>query len=463
MATFTDLVCQVEQWIWGVPLLGLIVLVGLYLTVRTRALPFRYLFYAHKLAFTRSDKGAAGDISHFQALMTVLAGTIGIGSITGVATAISIGGLGAMVWMWISALLGMATKYGEAILAVKYRSVDVKGEICGGPMYYLEKGLKARWLAIAFAVFGMVASFGIGNIVQSNSVALGLVELTGIPPLWTGILLMICVGLALIGGIKSIGKVVSILVPAMAAFYLIGGLAVIVLNIQAVPAAFGAMFRAAFSGSAALGGFAGATVMMAVKLGIERGIFSSEAGLGSSSIAAAAAKTDMPGRQALVAMCSVFITTGIVCTITGIVIAISGAVGELDSTGKVLDGSALALRAFDRLMPYGGIIVAIALFPFGYSTVLSWAYYGEKCVEYLFGIKSVKAYRIFFTLIVIPGAILSLKLVWHLATVFNGLMAIPNLIALVGLAGVIASETRFFEQVLKKEKQVKKTGKQEPT
>ncbi|MEM7174892.1 MAG: sodium:alanine symporter family protein [Chlamydiota bacterium] len=452
MTRFANAIHLLYEWTWSLPLLGLIFLVGLYLTIRTRGLPFRYLFYAHKLAFTRSDKRAAGDISHFQALMTVLAGTIGIGSITGVATAIAIGGLGSMVWMWLAALLGMATKYGEAILAVKYRAIDSRGEMCGGPMYYLEKGLKMRWLGILFALFGALAAFGIGNLVQSNSVALALTAQIGLSPIWTGIVMMVCVGLALIGGIKSIGKVVAILVPAMAAFYLLGGLFIIAINIQAVPAAFAAMFTAAFSNSAAVGGFAGTTVMVAIQTGVSRGIFSSEAGLGSSPIASAAAKTDTPGRQALVAMCSVFITTGVVCTITGLVIALSGIFGEPGLSEKTLDGSVLALSAFDRLLPYGGLIVTIALFPFGYSTILSWAYYGEKCVEYLFGVKIIAAYRVIFTLVVIPGAILSLGLVWDLANVLNGLMAVPNLIALIGLAGVIAKETRFFEQLLKKEK-----------
>lgn len=452
MNDFSQIVMKLEKWLWSPPMLLAIFFVGLYLTIKTRALPFRYLIYSHKLAFTRSDQKETGDISHFQALMTVLAGTIGIGSITGVATAIAVGGLGSLFWMWVSALFGMATKYGEAILAVKYRSIDGQGEICGGPMYYLEKGLKQKWLGVAFAVFGFLASFGIGNLVQSNSVALALEELFLIPPVWTSLLLMVCVGLVLVGGIKSIGKVTSVLVPAMALFYLIGALLVIILHIDLVPKAFLAIFQSAFAPSAAFGGFLGASVMLAVQIGFERGVFSSEAGLGSSSIASAAAKTDLPGRQALVSMCSVFITTGVVCTLTGIVIAISGMFGEVGADGKLLNGSVLALRSFDRLLPYGGIIVTIALIPFGYSTILSWAYYGEKCVEYLLGIKSVRIYRIFFTLIVIPGALLSLNLVWDLATFFNGLMAIPNLIALIGLAGVIQKETRSFEKVLRQEK-----------
>jgi len=452
MLTIQNIVDTLNDWIWGPPLLILLVLVGLYLTVRTRGLQFRYLWYAHKLAFTRHDDSAQGDISHFQALMTALAATIGIGSITGVATAIAIGGMGAIFWMWGAALFGMATKYGEAILAIKYRVSDESGEMCGGPMYYLEKGMKAKWLGVLFAFFAGITALVTGNMVQANSVVLALQDLFHVPPIWTGLVLMVAVGIVLIGGIKSIGKIAGVLVPTMAVFYIVGGIIIILLKIQAIPAAFALIFKSAFSGQAAVGGFAGATVMAAIQLGVSRGVFSSEAGLGSSPIAAAAAKTDTPGRQALVSMCSVFITTGIVCTITGLVIAVSGVFGELGPDGKLLNGSALALRAFDKIIPYGGLIVTIALIPFAYSTILGWAYYGEKCIEYLFGIRATKIYRVIFTLLVVPGAVLSLKLVWGIANMMNGLMAFPNLIGLFVLAGIISKETRFFERLLKKEK-----------
>ncbi|WP_194848453.1 alanine/glycine:cation symporter family protein [Candidatus Neptunochlamydia vexilliferae] len=459
MDRFEQIIDLLNNLVWGPPLIILLIAIGVYLTIRTRALQFRYLVYAHKLAFTRHDDNAQGDISHFQALMTALAATIGIGSITGVATAIAIGGLGALFWMWVAALVGMATKYGEAILAIKYRTTDENGEMCGGPMYYIERGMGWKWLAAIFAILGIGASFGIGNLVQSNSVSLAVQDLFGVGPLWTGIILMGLVGFALIGGIKSIGKIVGLLVPAMAVFYIIGGLLIIFLKIEAVPAAFVLIFRSAFSGQAATGGFIGATVMMAIQFGISRGVFSSEAGLGSSSIAAAAAQTDTPGRQALVSMCSVFITTGIVCTITGLVIAVSGVLGELGPDGQMLDGSAMALRAFDSILPYGGLIVTIALIPFAYSTILGWAYYGEKCIEYLCGIRTIKVYRVLFTLLVFPGAFLSMKLVWNLANMLNGLMAFPNLIALFALTGVIAKETRFFEGILKKEKLARKKNR----
>ncbi len=441
-----------NKLVWGIPLLLLLVVVGLYLTIRTRVVQFRHFWYAHKFAFTRHEESAKGDISHFQALMTSLAATIGIGSITGVATAIALGGLGSLVWMWAVAVLGMATKYSEAILAIKYRISDQNGEMCGGPMYYLEKGLKKKWFGVTFACLAAITAFGTGNMVQSHSVVTALRDLLSFSPMWTGLVLMICVGIALIGGIKSIGRVTSVLVPVMAVFYIGSGIIIIFLNINAVPAAVKLIFKSAFHGQAAVGGFAGATVMMAVRIGVSRGIFSSEAGLGSSPIAAAAAKTDRPGRQALVSMCSVFITTGIVCTITGLVIAISNLLGSLDSDGQVLNGSALALRAFDKLLPYGGVILTVSIIPFAYSTILGWAYYGEKCVEYLFGIHSVKLYRVIFTLTVIPGALLSLEVVWNFANLMNGLMAIPNLIGLFFLAKVVAKETRSFDRLLGEEK-----------
>lgn len=439
-------------YIWSPPLLILLVGAGLYLTIRTRGIQFRYLIYAHKLAFQRHDDDAEGDISHFQALMTALAATIGIGSISGIATAIATGGLGALFWMWVAALFGMATKYAEAILAIKYRVADEKGEMCGGPMYYLSRGLKSKFLAGLFAIFAAITALGTGNLVQSNSVASALVDLFGVPPLWTGLGLMLVVGLALIGGIKSIGKVTGVLVPAMAIFYLLGGLVIMVLRFEHIPAAFGLIFRSAFSGQAAVGGFLGASVMMAIRMGVSRGVFSSEAGLGSSPIAAAAAKTDTPGRQALVSMCSVFITTGIVCTVTGVVIALSGVLGTSGGNGQLLDGSALALRAFDSIIPYGGFIVTIALIPFAYSTILGWAYYGEKCVEYLFGMRAVKPYRLLATLIVFPGAIVSLELAWGISDIMNGLMAFPNLIGLFALGGVISQETRTFDRIVALEK-----------
>jgi alanine or glycine:cation symporter, AGCS family len=444
---------RIENWIWGAPLLILLTAVGLFLTIALRGIQFRYLVYALKLAFTRQDDKSEGDISQFQALMTALAGMIGIGSITGVATAIAVGGLGSLFWMWVASLVGMATKYAEAILAVKYRTTDAKGEMCGGPMYYLERGLKSKKLAIFFALVGAITALGTGNMVQANSIAAGMRELIPIDKTWIGVALSLVTGIALFGGIKSIGKVSSWLVPSMAVFYIAGGLLVVILRIEHLPQAFAEIFTQAFSGKAAFGGFAGSTVMMAVQYGISRTVFSTEAGLGSAPIAAAAAKTDFPARQALISMSGVFITSMIVCTITGMAIAVSGLFGAIGSDGLTLSGSAMAYLAFENVFPYGGLVVTISLILFGYSTILGWAYYGEKCMEYLFGLSVVRWYRFLFILVLIPGATLSLQTVWSFANIMNGLMAFPNLIALFGLSAIIVSETRSFEKILKLERQ----------
>ncbi len=443
MKTLENCLLTVENWIWGAPLLFLLTAVGLYLTIVLRAVQFRYLFYSLKIAFMKHDDKAEGDISQFQALMTALAGMIGIGSITGVATAIGIGGLGSLFWMWVASLLGMATKYAEAILAVKYRTLDAKGEMCGGPMYYLERGLKSKRLAIFFAVVGGITALGTGNMVQANSIAGAVNEIFHIDPMWVGIGLAVITGITLLGGIQSIGKVSSWLVPAMAIFYIVGGLIVIALRIDALPQAFIEIFRQAFQGKAAFGGFAGSTIMMALQYGVSRCVFSTEAGLGSAPIASAAAKTDVPGRQALISMSGVFITSMIVCTITGLAIAVSGLFGQ------PLSGSALALLAFENAFPYGGFVVTISLILFGYSTILGWAYYGEKCMEYIFGLSVVRWYRFLFILVLIPGAMLSLQTVWSFANIMNGLMAFPNLVALFGLSAIVVAETRSFEHLLK--------------
>ncbi|HSW72149.1 MAG TPA: sodium:alanine symporter family protein [Chlamydiales bacterium] len=443
---------RMENWVWGAPLLILLLIVGLYLTFILRGVQFRYLFYSIKLAFTRQDDGAQGDISHFQALMTALAATIGIGSIAGVATAVFAGGLGAIFWMWISALLGMATKFGEAILAIKYRIKDEKGEMCGGPMYYLERGLQMKWLAIFFAIFGALAAIGTGNMVQANSVSLALGELLQIDPWVSGIVLAAVTGVTLFGGIKSIGKVSSVLVPVMAVFYIVGGLIILLLRINEIPAALSLIIKSAFTGQAAFGGFLGSTMMMGIQFGISRGVFSSEAGLGSAPIAAAAAKTDVPGRQALVSMSGVFITSFIVCSITGLAIAVTNVLGGSGPDGVPYNGSVLALKAFDSILPGGGVVVTISLILFAYSTIIGWAYYGEKCMEYLCGVKIVPWYRLLFTAALIPGAIMGLQTVWSFANIMNGLMAFPNLIGLFGLSSVIQAETRSFISLLKKER-----------
>jgi AGCS family alanine or glycine:cation symporter len=443
---------RIENWIWGAPLLILLSATGLFLTFALKGIQFRYLFYSLKLAFSRHDDQAQGDISQFQSLMTALAGMIGIGSISGVASAIALGGLGALFWMWVASLIGMATKYAEAILAVKYRTLDAKGEMCGGPMYYLERGLKSKKLAIFFSLVGAITALGTGNMVQANSIAAGVKEIFQFDPLWIGIALAVLTALALFGGIKSIGKVSSWLVPIMGSFYILGGLLVIGFRIEFLPNAFAEIFQQAFSGKAAFGGFAGSTIMMAIQYGVSRTIFSTEAGLGSAPIAAAAAKTDVPGRQALISMSGVFITSMIVCTITGLAIAVSGLLGSVDANGVSISGSAMAYLAFENALPFGGLIVTISLILFGYSTILGWAYYGEKCMEYMFGIRIIRWYRLLFILTLIPGATLGLKTVWSFANIMNGLMAFPNLLALFGLSAVIIKETRDFEKLLQFEK-----------
>ena len=452
MLSLQHYVDKLNQIVWGAPLLVLLTVVGVYLTIRLRGIQFRYFWYAHKLAFTRNDHHAEGDISHFQALMTALAGTIGIGSITGVATAIALGGVGSIFWMWIAAGLGMATKYAEAVLAVKYRIVDGDTSVRGGPMYYLEKGLNQKWLAVAFAIFGVLAAIGTGNMVQSNSVALACQNLLHIDPLYTGIGLMILCGVFLLKGIKSIGKLSSILIPIMALFYMIGGILIICFKIRDLPGAFFTIIQAGLTPQAAVGGFLGATIMQSIQMGMSRGVFSSEAGLGTSPIAAAAAKTDVPSRQALVSMCSVFITTGIVCTITALTIVLTNVLGQTDAEGKLLTGSILVLKAFNTVIPGGGMIVTIALIPFAFSTIIGWAYYGEKCLEYLCGQRSVIYYRLIYIGLILPGAILSLDLVWGLANILNGLMAFPNLIGLFCLAGVVVKETDLFDRIRQQEK-----------
>jgi len=456
--TLEQILEKIEDLIWGPPLLILLLVVGIYLTIVIRGVQVRYLLYSIRLAFSRHNDKAEGDISHFQALMTALAATIGIGSISGVATAIAAGGLGALFWMWVAAFFGMATKYAEAILAIKYRTLDKKGEMCGGPMFYIERGLKVKWLAVLFAVFGAVAAFGTGNVVQANSVSSALYEHLSIAPWISGVLLAILTGAALFGGIKSIGKVASYLVPIMGVFYIGGGTIFVLMKYQQIPEAFLLIFKTAFTGQAAAGGFLGSSIMIAVQYGVSRGIFSSEAGLGSAPIAAAAAKTDVPGRQALISMSGVFITSFIVCTITGLAIAVTGVLGDIGANGEVLNGSVLALRAFNSIFSGGGMIVTISLILFGYSTVLGWAYYGEKCVEYLWGEKSVFPFRVLFTLALIPGAMLSLKIVWSFANIMNGLMAFPNLIGLFGLAGIVGAETKSFVKLLKQEKNANRSS-----
>lgn len=451
---FLDLIYSI---VWGPPLLFLIMGVGIYLTIALKGLQFRFLPYALKLAFSKdSSKGGKGDITHFQSLMTALAATIGIGNIAGVATAMTVGGQGALFWMWVSALIGMATKYAEAILAVKYRQMDKRGEMCGGPMYYIENGLGFRKLAVSFALFGAIAALGGGNMIQANSVADVLHRMFSIPPIYSGILLALLTGLTIIGGIKSIGKLASFLVPIMAIFYIGGGLFILLTHFDKIPVALSSIISHAFSGQAAFGGFVGATVATAIQVGVSRGLMTSEAGLGTASIAAAAAKTDLPGRQALVSMTGSFLATLVMCSVTGLVLGVTDIFGTIDEQGKILNGASMTLAAFDLGFSFGGYVVTLGLLLFAFTTLIGWAYYGEKCVEHLFGEKSINLYRLIFTLCVIPGAALQLEIVWKISDITNGLMAFPNLIGLLALSGSVIAETNSFIAILKREKAEKK-------
>jgi len=441
-AALSKLFSLVSNWVWGPPMLLLLVGTGIYLTIRLKGIQIRGLLHALYLAFiVRKEKGAKGDITHFQALMTALAATVGTGNIAGVATAIFSGGPGALFWMWMTGLFGMATKYAEAVLAVKYRVKDKRGEMCGGPMYYLSLGLKKPRLGTLFAIFAAVSAFGIGNMVQSNSVAEAVRVTFHIPNWTTGIILAVLTGLVILGGIRSIARVTEYLVPIMIVVYMVSALVVLFLEWDKIPQVFSLVFSKALTPTAALGGFAGATVKEAVRFGVARGVFSNESGLGSSPIAAAAAQTTTPTAQALVSMTQTFIDTIIVCSMTGFVILVTGAW----TSGAT--GSELTAKAFSAALPgnWGHLVVTVGLILFAYSTVLGWCYYGEKSIEYLLGETSVMPYRLLFTLFVFIGSFTQLELVWSFADIMNGLMALPNLIGLLVLAGVVVEETnRYF-------------------
>ncbi len=452
-----SLLNTVDQWLWGYILIFLLVGVGLYLTVRLKGMQFRYFGYSLKLAFTRKDEEAQGDISQFQSLMTAMAATMGIGSIAGVSTAIVAGGFGAIFWMWVIALVGMVTKFAEALMAVKYRMTDPKGQMCGGPMYYIAHGLKWKWLAVLFAVCGSLSAFAGGNLIQANSIALAIQDMVHLDPMWTGLFFMLITGVVLLGGIKSIGKLSSYLVPIMALLYISGGVWILLYHFDRIPQAFYSIIHSAFNGQAALGGFLGASVMVAIQFGVARGVSSNEAGLGSAPIASAAAKTDVPGRQAMISMSGVFLSSFVVCTMTALVIYVTGVLGMTGSDGKILNGSLLVMEAFQSVIPGGNLVVALALVLFGYTTIVGWAYYGEKCIEFLAGERFIRVYRILFTLFVFLGAILSFEIVWPLADIMNGLMALPNLIGLIGLSSIIAVEAEGFFDLLDKEKRQKQS------
>jgi len=435
--------------VWGEYMLALILGTGLFLMIGLKAIPLRRLGYGFRMLWEGRKEEGEGDVTPFNALMTSLSATVGTGNIAGVATAIFIGGPGALFWMWCTALVGMATKYAEAVCAVHFREVDEQGNHVGGPMYYIKNGLtkKWAWLGSAFAIFGALAGFGIGNTVQANSVAAALNSGAagfGVPHWITGLAMAALAALVLIGGIRRIAEVAGKLVPFMAIAYLSAGLIILIANASEIPAAIVLIITDAFTPTAATGGFAGASIMLAIQMGVARGIFSNEAGLGSAPIAHAAAATDSPVRQGTVAMLGTFIDTIIICSITGLVIVISGAW----TSGET--GAALSSAAFEQALPgFGGYIVTLGLSIFAFTTLLGWSFYGEKCVEYLFGVRSIIPFRILWIIAIPIGATAELSFIWLVADTLNGLMALPNLVALLLLSPVIFSLTRDFFQNVK--------------
>ena len=440
MEAIYSMLGQLSSFIWGPVMLVMLLGVGVYLTLGLKLIPWRKVGLGFSLLVSGKADKDQGEISPFQALMTALSATIGTGNIAGVATAIFLGGPGAIFWMWITALFGMATKYGEAVLAVKYREVDDEGRRVGGPMYYIKNGLGKnwKWLGFLFALFGMIAAFGIGNMVQSNSVSDAVHSNFGVSPLITGIVLAVLVGLVILGGIQRIGVVAGKLVPIMAIAYILGSLIVIFANFMNIGEAFKLIFSSAFSGTAATGGFAGAAVWAAIRFGVARGVFSNEAGLGSAPIAHAAAQTNDPVRQGLIGMLGTFIDTLIVCTMTALVILLTGAW----TSGET--GAALSTLAYGQGISGGNYIITFGLIIFAFTTLLGWSYYGERCAEFIFGVRIILPYRILWVIAILTGAVIKLELVWLLADVMNGFMAIPNLIALALLSPVIFKVTSDY-------------------
>jgi len=440
MQAFHDLVLLIDGYLWGPAMLTLLFGTHLFLTFRLGFIQ-KHIGLGIKLSVTK-DAAGEGDVSQFGALTTALAATIGTGNIVGVATAVALGGPGAVLWCWMTGVFGIATKYSESLLAVKYRVKTSDGTMLGGPMYALERGLNMKWLAILFAIFTGFAAFGIGNMVQANSISSMVQENFGISPYITGIVMAVLTGIVIIGGVKSIASVCEKLVPFMAIFYVLGCIVILIINSAYVGQAIGLIFSNAFSARAAGGGFIGATVMMAARYGIARGLFSNESGLGSAPLVAAAAKTANPVRQALVSSTGTFWDTVVVCAMTGLVLVSSICSNPAGLDG--LAGAALTSAAFEQIPVIGPIVLTIGLLTFVFSTILGWSYYGERAVEYLFGKKIIKPYRILWVIGVFTGSVMTLQLVWDLADAMNAMMAIPNLVSLLLLSGVIASETRKY-------------------
>jgi len=436
MHGFENMLNRASDLVWSWPLIVLLFGTHIYLTIRLKFIQ-RHIVRAIKISFSRKREGA-GDISQFASLMTALAATIGTGNIVGVATAVASGGPGAVLWMWLTGVFGIATKYSEALLAVKYRVTEPDGAMAGGPMYVLERGMGQKWLGIVFALFTAVAAFGIGNMVQANSISVLMKDTFHVSPWLSGSVMTFLAAIVILGGIKSIARTCSGLVPFMAIFYILGCLTILAINYKSIPGSLLLIFNSAFSGQAAIGGFIGAGVKEAVRYGVARGLFSNESGLGSAPIVAAAAQTRTPVRQALVSCTGTFWDTVVICAMTGLVIVSSG-----DWT-QGLSGPALSKSAFADIPYIGPVVLTVGLLTFVFSTILGWAYYGEKAVEYLFGTRAVKPYRYIWIAAVMVGSVATLPAVWSFADIANGLMAVPNLVSLIVLTPVIVSETKHY-------------------
>lgn len=440
---FEQVIDSVNSVVWGPVMLILLLGTGVFLTIGLRGMTITRIPYAFGQLLKGRKGSGEGEISPFNALMTALSSTVGTGNIAGVATAIGIGGPGALFWMWCTALVGMATKYAEAVLAVNYRETDAAGKKVGGPMYYIKNGLSKRWrpLAFLFALFGSLAGFGLANTVQSNTVSQVLLNNFDVPTIVSGLVMAIMVALVLLGGIVRIAKVAGKLVPLMTIIYLVATFVILIMHLSDIPAALVLIVDSAFNGTAATGGFAGATVMLALRMGVSRGIFSNESGLGSAPIAHAAAETNSPVRQGTIAMLGTFIDTLIICTMTGLVLIVSG-VWNSD-----LQGAAMTLMVFDSTLPFGGNILSLCIALFAFTTMLGWSYYGERCAQFLLGPKVVMPFRILWVIGVFIGTQMSLGLVWKMSDALNGMMAIPNLLALLLLSPVVFKLTKqYFQQ-----------------
>ena len=440
---FEQFIDTVNSVVWGPAMLILLLGTGVFLTIGLRGITITRIPYAFGQLLKGRKGSGEGEISPFNALMTALSSTVGTGNIAGVATAIGIGGPGALFWMWCTALVGMATKYAEAVLAVNYRETDSEGKKVGGPMYYIKNGLGNRWkpLAFLFALFGSLAGFGLANTVQSNTVSQVLHNNFNIPTLFSGLVMAFMVALVLLGGIKRIAQVAGKLVPLMTVIYLLATAIILVIHMADIPTALALIVDSAFNGTAATGGFAGATVMLALRMGVSRGIFSNESGLGSAPIAHAAAETNSPVRQGTIAMLGTFIDTLIICTMTGLVLIVSGA------WNTDLEGAAMTLMVFDSTLPFGGNILSLCIVLFAFTTMLGWSYYGERCAQFLLGPKVVLPFRVLWVIGVFIGTQMSLGLVWKMSDALNGMMAIPNLLALLLLSPVVFKLTRqYFAQ-----------------